>query len=64
MTRRGLPLAAIFTLGNQAAIDIAALLDILADDERITAIGLHIEGLRDPPPSPPPWSRPATTENR
>jgi acetate---CoA ligase (ADP-forming) len=48
MTRRGLPLAAIFTLGNQAAIDIAALLDILADDERITAIGLHIEGLRDP----------------
>ena len=48
MTRRGLPLAAIFTLGNQADIDIAALLDVLADDERITAIGLHIEGLRDP----------------
>lgn len=48
MTRRGLPLAAIFTLGNQAGIDIAALLDVLADDERITAIGLHIEGLRDP----------------
>jgi acyl-CoA synthetase (NDP forming) len=48
MTRRGLPLAAIYTLGNQADIDIAALLDALADDDRITAIGLHIEGLRDP----------------
>ncbi len=48
MTRRGLPLAAIYTLGNQADIDIAALLDALAGDDRITAIGLHIEGLRDP----------------
>ena len=45
MTRRGLPLAAIFAIGNQADIDIAAMLEALADDERITAIGLHIEGL-------------------
>jgi acyl-CoA synthetase (NDP forming) len=48
MTRRGLPLAAIITLGNQAGVDIAAMLEALADDDRITAIGLHIEGLKDP----------------
>jgi acyl-CoA synthetase (NDP forming) len=49
MTRRGLPLAAVFTLGNQADIDIAKMLDALSEDDRVTAIGLHIEGLKDPP---------------
>jgi acetyl-CoA synthetase len=48
MTRRGLPLAGVFTLGNQADVDIAKMLDALAGDDRITAIGLHIEGLKDP----------------
>jgi acetyl-CoA synthetase len=48
MTRRGLPLAAIFTLGNQADVDIAKMLEALSEDNRITAIGLHIEGLKDP----------------
>jgi acyl-CoA synthetase (NDP forming) len=47
MTRRNLPLAAIFAIGNQADIDMAQMLEALAMDERITAIGLHIEGLRD-----------------
>ncbi len=47
MTRRGLPLAAIFTLGNQADTDMAAVLETLCGDDRITAIGLHIEGLPD-----------------
>ena len=46
-TRRELPLAAIFTIGNQADVDIALMVDALCDDERITAIGLHIEGLKD-----------------
>jgi acyl-CoA synthetase (NDP forming) len=48
MTRRGLPLAGVFTLGNQADVDIAKMLEALAEDERITAVGLHIEGLKDP----------------
>ena len=48
MTRRALPLAAVFTLGNQADVDIAQMLEALAADPRITAIGLHIEGLHDP----------------
>ena len=46
-TRRALPLACIFAIGNQADIDMAQMLEALARDERITAIGLHIEGLTD-----------------
>jgi acyl-CoA synthetase (NDP forming) len=47
MMRRALPVAGLYTLGNQAGVDMAALLDLLADDPRVSAIGLHIEGLRD-----------------
>lgn len=48
-TNRELPLAAIFTIGNQADVDIARMVDELSDDPRITAIGLHVEGLKDVP---------------
>jgi acyl-CoA synthetase (NDP forming) len=48
MTRRALPLAGVFTLGNQSDVDIAQMLEAFAADDRVTAIGLHIEGLRDP----------------
>ena len=48
MMQRGLPIATLLTLGNQADVDIAAAVDAFAQDPRITAIGLHIEGLRDP----------------
>lgn len=47
MTRRALPLACVFAIGNQADVDMAQMLEALARDERITAIGLHIEGLPD-----------------
>ena len=47
MTRRSLPVAAVFAIGNQADVDIARMLEALSADERITAIGLHMEGLRD-----------------
>lgn len=47
MTRRALPLATIYAIGNQADVDMAQMLEALAQDERITAIGLHIEGLKD-----------------
>jgi acetate---CoA ligase (ADP-forming) len=49
MMRRALPVAGIYTLGNQAGIDMAALLDGLVDDQRVSAVGLHIEGLKDVP---------------
>ncbi len=43
-TQRALPLVAVFAIGNQADVDIARLLAALAEDPRITAIGLHVEG--------------------
>lgn len=46
---RRLPLGGIYTLGNQAQIGMAELLSQLADDPRVSAIGLHIEGLQDVP---------------
>ena len=48
-TRRALPLAAVFAIGNQANVDMAKMVEFLSADERITAIGLHIEGLSDLP---------------
>ena len=45
MQRRALPLAYLITLGNQAGCDFSQLIEALLDDERVTAIGMHIEGL-------------------
>ncbi|WP_246155220.1 acetate--CoA ligase family protein [Saccharopolyspora hirsuta] len=47
MQRRSLPLAQLITLGNGAATGAAELVDALLDDPRITAIGLHLEGVDD-----------------
>jgi acetate---CoA ligase (ADP-forming) len=47
MSNRALPLACVFAIGNQADVDIARMLEALCTDDRITAIGLHIEGLKD-----------------
>jgi acetate---CoA ligase (ADP-forming) len=49
MSRRALPLAALFAIGNQADVDLARMVEALCDDDRVTAIGLHIEGLKDIP---------------
>jgi acyl-CoA synthetase (NDP forming) len=46
-TMRGLPVALTCAIGNQADVDMAQLVESCAHDPRITAIGLHIEGLRD-----------------
>ncbi len=47
MQQRSLELAYMVTLGNQAAIGISESIEALAADERVTAIGLHVEGLSD-----------------
>ena len=47
MQRRSLPLAYLVTVGNKAKGDMADYVDAFLDDPRVTAIGLHIEGLRD-----------------
>jgi acetate---CoA ligase (ADP-forming) len=46
-TRRALPLAAVFAIGNQADVDMADMVEFLSADDRITTIGLHVEGLND-----------------
>jgi acyl-CoA synthetase (NDP forming) len=48
MQRRGLPIGYLVTLGNQAAIGVSDMIEALLDDTRVTAIGLHIEGIDDP----------------
>jgi acyl-CoA synthetase (NDP forming) len=48
MQTRALPLGYVVTLGNQANITLAHALEALLDDGRVTAIGLHIEGIGDP----------------
>lgn len=47
MQRRGLPLAVAMTVGNQAQQGLSKIGMALLADERITALGLHIEGLDD-----------------
>lgn len=47
MQRRSLPIAYLATAGNQAQLSQAAIgLELLAD-ERVTALGMHIEGFTD-----------------
>lgn len=49
MQRRGLPLAMVVAAGNQAQTDMADLGIALLEDPRITALGLHIEGISSIP---------------
>lgn len=48
MNRRALPIAYVICLGNQAVVGIADVLRAVADDARVSAIGLYMEGLGDP----------------
>ena len=47
MQQRGLPIAFMVTAGNQAQIGLAEIGAALLRDPRITALGLHIEGIGD-----------------
>ncbi len=47
MQRRALPLAYLITVGNKAGDSMDTLIDALLNDPRVTAIGMHIEGLDD-----------------
>ncbi|WP_179400853.1 acetate--CoA ligase family protein [Burkholderia guangdongensis] len=47
MSTRGVPFAYLASVGNQASVDIARLIDAFVDDSRIRAIGVHLEGLKD-----------------
>ena len=47
MQNRGLPLAYVVTAGNQAQCGVSEIGLSLLDDPRVTALGLHIEGIGD-----------------
>ncbi len=47
MQKRGLPIAMMMTAGNQAQLGLSELGLAMVEDERITALGVHIEGLDD-----------------
>lgn len=47
MQTRGLPIAYMVTCGNMAQTTQAQIAHELLDDERVTAIGLHVEGFAD-----------------
>ncbi|MGA1697107.1 MAG: CoA-binding protein, partial [Arenicellales bacterium] len=49
MQARGLPIAYLIALGNQAQTDLAGALDTLIDDMRVSAVGLYIEGFTNIP---------------
>ncbi len=47
MQKRGLPIAYMMTVGNQAQTGASAIAAALLDDPRVTAIGLYLEGFGD-----------------
>ena len=49
MQRRGLPMAYCLTAGNQAQTGLADLAKAVLEDDRVTALGIHIEGISDIP---------------
>ena len=49
MQARGLPVAYVACLGNAAQIGLAELAGALLADDRVTAIGIYIEGIDDAP---------------
>ncbi len=44
MQQRGLPIAYIITVGNQAQLGLSQIALQVLDDPRVTALGIHIEG--------------------
>lgn len=47
MQMRGLPIAYVATAGNQAQCGVSDIGQALLEDPRVTALGLHIEGIGD-----------------
>ena len=44
MQKRGLPVAFLMTAGNQAQTGLSEMALGLVEDDRVSALGLHIEG--------------------
>ena len=46
---RSLPIGYIFTVGNQTRLAVEDLIEVLCEDNRVTAFGLYVEGIKDAP---------------
>ena len=44
---RSLPVGYLLSIGNQAVLDMADYIDVVAEDDRVSAIVLYVEGLKD-----------------
>jgi acyl-CoA synthetase (NDP forming) len=44
---RSLPIGYVITVGNQTCLAVEDMIELLADDERVTAFGLYVEGVKD-----------------
>ncbi len=45
--RRSLPIGYLITVGNQTCLAIEDMLDLLSEDDRVSAFGLYVEGVKD-----------------
>ncbi len=45
---RSLPIGYLFTVGNQTCLAVEDLIERLCDDDRVSAFGLYLEGIKDP----------------
>ncbi|MBV9914538.1 MAG: acetate--CoA ligase family protein [Sinobacteraceae bacterium] len=45
--QRSVPLGYVLTVGNQTCLAVEDMLDLLADDARVSAFGLYVEGVKD-----------------
>jgi acyl-CoA synthetase (NDP forming) len=48
MQRRGLPIAYLVSLGNKLKFDLHDAIETFAQEERVSALGLYLEGVSDP----------------
>lgn len=44
---RSLPIGYVLTVGNQTRLAVEDMVELLAEDERVTAFGLYVEGIKD-----------------
>ncbi|OED35239.1 acyl-CoA synthetase [Chromatiales bacterium (ex Bugula neritina AB1)] len=47
MSQRSVPMTHMISIGNQSVLAIENFIDVLSEDNRVRAIGVHIEGLKD-----------------
>jgi acetate---CoA ligase (ADP-forming) len=45
--QRSLPIGYVLTVGNQTRLAVEDMIELLAEDERVTAFGLYVEGIKD-----------------